>query len=82
MALRGEQDQANEWEIIPQGELTLPEYDLQSISKKQPTFNILISNDQSFQRLCKYQNQYFPQMHKDNFTLLGVKEHVVRQKIR
>lgn len=64
MALSGERDQASEWEIIPQVELKLPEYDLQRISKKHPVGNILITNVQSFQRLCKHQNQYFQKMSK------------------
>lgn len=81
MALREEMDQASERNIIPQVELKLSEYDLQRISKKHPTGNILITNVQSFQRLCKHQNQYFPKTYKDNFTLLGTKKHVVRGKI-
>lgn len=81
MAHGGELDQASEWEIILQAELKLSKYDLQRISKKLSTSNTLITNVQSFQRHCKHQNQYFPKMHKDNFTLLGIKEHVVRGKI-
>lgn len=74
-------DQASEWEIIPQVELKLSAYDLQRISEKHPVGSILITNVQSFQRLCKHQKQYFPKMKKDDFTLLGIKEHVVRGKI-
>lgn len=81
MALREKLDQASEWEIIPQVELTLPEYDLQRISIKHPNSDILITNVQSLQKLCKHQNQCFPKMHKDYFTLLGIREHVVRGKI-
>lgn len=54
MALRGEQDQDSEWQIIPQEELKQSEYNLQRISKKHSTSNILITDVQRFQRLCKH----------------------------
>lgn len=80
MALRGEQDQDSEWQIIPQEELKQSEYDLQRISKKHSTSNILITNVQ-FPEALQTLKPIFPKAHKDNFTPLRIKEHVVRGKI-